>query len=122
MSKKQPSFSLSSFFLLVVVFAVLHENGEIETRTIGPIDFGLPTSSMLDLKGGDAIINAAAIRALLDGETSAYRDIVLANTAAILHLHSSDLDLKAAVKIAQDAIDSGQTKRLLQTYIEMTNG
>ncbi|MEO7247897.1 MAG: anthranilate phosphoribosyltransferase, partial [Novosphingobium sp.] len=45
-------------------------------------DAGLPLASVSDLRGGDAAFNAAALRRLLLGETGAYRDAVLFNSAA----------------------------------------
>ena len=57
------------------------KGGEVRTFEITPEDAGLPRAEMSALKGGDAAHNAKALRAVLDGEPGAYRDIVLLNTA-----------------------------------------
>ncbi len=87
--------------------AVLEEDIAIKEDTITPDHFGLRTHNINDLKGGDAQQNAMALRAVLQGEIGAYRDIILANTAAVLSIHQSCNDLKDGVARAADAIDSG---------------
>lgn len=93
---------------------------EITTRTISPKDFGLNKCTKNDLKGGDAEENAKALRAILEGEKSAYRDIVLANTAAALVVHGKSKDLKGGVTMAQEAIDSGYAWQNFCDYIAFT--
>lgn len=93
--------------------------GRIETRTIAPEDFGLPRAETQALKGGDAGINAAALSALLDGEKSPYRDIVLANAAGGLVIAGKTDDLKEAIQMATDAIDTKSAKNILNQYIKL---
>ena len=96
------------------------DRGQVTERTITPDDFGLNTSTLEDLKGGDAEENANALLALLNGEPSAYRDIVLANTSAVLNISGQSDDLKTGVDIASNAIDSGNALNTLNQYIEFT--
>ncbi len=98
------------------------DNGQIETKTLTPDDFGLPYSKSEDLKGGDAAYNASALKDLLDGLKSPYRDIVLMNAAAVLIIAGKTNDLKDAVQIAAQAIDSGQAKSVLDQYILFSSG
>lgn len=100
--------------------AMLDETGNIEFKTLSPADFGLPVADMNDLKGGDAAVNAAAIRELLDGSPSAYRDIVLANTAAVLMIAGKARTLTEAVAKAAESIDSGKAKDVLEGYAAFT--
>ena len=58
--------------------------GKVTVREIGPEDAGLSWSPLSALAGGTATENAAALKRLLEGETGAYRDIVLINSAAAL--------------------------------------
>lgn len=95
------------------------EDGNIHEKTLTPQDFGLPVHGIGKLKGGDAKENAAALRALLAGEPSAYRDIVLANAAAVLNIHDG-LDIKDGVKKAASAIDSGAAFKTLEDYIKFS--
>ena len=60
------------------------ENGEIRTFELTPDDFGLETVLLADLKGGDGAHNAAALKGVLEGDATPYRDISLANAAASL--------------------------------------
>ncbi|HBR68014.1 MAG TPA: anthranilate phosphoribosyltransferase [Rhodospirillaceae bacterium] len=96
------------------------ENGKISRREITPQDFGLPTSKSEDLKGGDAEENAAAMKSLLQGQKGAYRDIVLANTAAVLVIHGSAKDLKDGAAKAAHALDSGAALKTLSDYAAFT--
>ncbi|MCB1557146.1 MAG: anthranilate phosphoribosyltransferase, partial [Alphaproteobacteria bacterium] len=101
--------------------AILSEDG-ITTRTLTPKDFGLPVHPLADLRGGNARENAEALKVLLNGEAFAYRDIVLANTAAVLCLHGSAAGLKDGVSQAAAAIDNGRAKRVLTDYIALVKG
>ena len=65
-------------------------------------------------------MNAAAMRAILQGKKNAYRDIVLANAAAVLFIHGSAADLKQGAAMAASAIDSGKAMQTLTNYAEFT--
>ena len=66
-------------------------------------------------------VNANAIRALLAGETGAYRDVVLFNAAASLMVADKVSDLKDGVAMAAESVDSGRAKAALDTLVEITN-
>lgn len=104
-----------------VTHVVALENGEITTFTVEPGDVGLQVATTEMLKGGDAAQNAAAIRAVLDGERGAFRDIVLLNAGASLLVSGKVCDLKAGVELAAKAIDEGRAKAALLKLIEITN-
>jgi anthranilate phosphoribosyltransferase len=93
------------------------ENGVITQKTISPSDFDLPERKLSDLKGEDGPGNAKALRAVLEGQKCAYRDIVLANTAAVLNIHGTTDDLKTGVKVAAEAIDNGTALQTLKDYV-----
>lgn len=69
------------------------------------------------LRGGDAEYNAAALTRLLLGETSAYRDAVLLNSAAALIVAGHVGDWNEGVEEAAEAIDKGLAKGLLDCWI-----
>lgn len=96
------------------------KDGKLRDFEVSPEDVGLKRASMTDLQGGEAAENAAALLDLLDGTPSAYRDIVLLNTAAALLVGGKVADLKDGVAIAEDAIDSGRAKTLLQKWAAFT--
>src|SRR5690606_15296214 len=60
------------------------KDGSVSVFEIEPEQAGLSRTTLDQLRGGDAVENATAIRALLDGEHGPFRDIVLLNTAAAL--------------------------------------
>lgn len=97
------------------------DNGVITEKTITPDDFGLDYAKPEDLKGGDAAHNAAALRALLNGKKGAYRDIVLANTAAVLTIHGTAQNLKDGVKLAAQNIDNLNSFNVLEHYVQFSN-
>lgn len=100
--------------------AILAKDTIVET-TISPEDFGFPMAQPESLKGGDATENAKALKRLLEGKKNAYRDIVLANTAAVLNIHGKAENLKQGVQIASDALYQGRAENVLATYIKLTN-
>lgn len=96
------------------------ENGSVLKNRWLPSDFGLPLSSPEDLIGADAETNAGLIRAVLEGELGARRDIVLANAAAALLVAQQVPDLKAGMGVAAESIDSGAARRKLEQLVEFT--
>ncbi|MCI5059740.1 MAG: anthranilate phosphoribosyltransferase [Alphaproteobacteria bacterium] len=98
------------------------DNGNITQDIVTPDEFGLEIAQANELKGGDASTNAAALLAILKhGKKNAYRDIVLANSAAALNIHGRARTLKDGTEQAAKAIDSGKAFDLLEKYIEFTN-
>ncbi len=96
-------------------------SGKVTSFEVSPEDAGLPVAKPEDLKGGDAGTNAAALRAVLAGESGAYRDVVLYNAAAALVVADKASDLQAGVEMAADAVDSGRAQASLDRMIELTN-
>lgn len=85
-------------------------------------DFDLPRIRLDAIKGGDAAENAAALKKLLNGEKSSYRDIVMANAAAVLYLHGTARDLRDGVRRAAQAIDKKQALNVLEEYVAFSKG
>jgi anthranilate phosphoribosyltransferase len=96
------------------------KGGKVTLRDIGPEDAGLSWSPLSALAGGDAAQNAAALRRLFDGETGAYRDIVLINSAAALIVAGKAGDLREGAALAAGAIDTGAAKAKLDTLIAVS--
>ena len=90
------------------------ENGEVMVRDIVPEDVGLPRTTLAALKGGTAEDNARAILELLGGAKSAFRDIVLLNSAAALVVAGSASNLREGVARAAEAIDKGRAANTLE--------
>jgi anthranilate phosphoribosyltransferase len=97
------------------------KDNDVYAFDLTPEDAGLPRSDIAALKGGDAATNAAAIRALLQGEPGAYRDIVLLNAAAALIVAGKADGLRDGIEKAEAAIDGGHAARALDRLVAVTN-
>ena len=95
--------------------------GVIKTFTVSPDDAGLPVARAEDLKGGDPETNAAALKAVLNGEKNPYRDIVLLNAAAALVVAEKASGLGDGAAMAAEAIDSGAARRSLEARVSVSN-
>jgi anthranilate phosphoribosyltransferase len=74
-----------------------------------------------DLAGGNAAENAEIIRAILRGEKSPRRDVVLLNAAAALVAAAKAEHLVEAVRLATRALDSGAAATKLSALIQFTS-
>lgn len=95
--------------------------GSLTTFMITPEEAGLTRAAPEDIKGGDPQHNAAALTALLDGARSAYRDIVLLNSAAALIVADKVETLKDGAALAAQAIDSGRARETLKKLVAVSN-
>ncbi|PZN97717.1 MAG: anthranilate phosphoribosyltransferase [Hyphomicrobiales bacterium] len=97
------------------------DNGKIESFTIGPEDVGLARAKPEDLRGGEPAQNAAALRAVLDGEKTAFRDIAAFNAAAALVVAGRAGDLRDGFAQATGALDSGKARATLAALVTSSN-
>jgi anthranilate phosphoribosyltransferase len=95
-------------------------NAQVHVYEVAPEDFGLRRAPLEEIAGGDAGQNAAIIRAILDGERSPRRDVVLLNAAAALVAAGHADRISDAVPLAGYAIDSGHARQRLQLLVEFT--
>jgi anthranilate phosphoribosyltransferase len=97
------------------------KGGKIRKFEVTPADAGLAPAKLADLKGGDAKMNASAIRGLLAGKKSPFRDIVLLNSAAALIVGGKAANLTDGVALAAHSIESGAAAKALEKLIEVSN-
>jgi anthranilate phosphoribosyltransferase len=97
------------------------KNGEVKTFEVTPEAAGLTRSNIADLKGGEAVHNAEALRNVLKGQASAFADAALITTAAALIVAGKEKDLKSGVKRARDAIASGAAAKALSRLVDVSN-
>ncbi len=98
------------------------KNGEIRNFEITPEGAGIERSNADDLKGGDAVQNAEALREVLSGKPSAFSDAALMTTGAALVVAGKAVDLKAGVIASRDAVKSGAAAKALARLVEVSNG
>jgi anthranilate phosphoribosyltransferase len=91
------------------------EYGKVSEIEITPEQIGLERATLANLKGGDAAHNALAIESLLGGAPSAFRDIVVLNSAAALMVAGVARDLKEGAALAAASIDDGRAAAALAT-------
>ncbi len=97
------------------------EDSKIREFELTPSDFGVAPATLADLKGGDGIANAAALRAVLGGTKNAYRDISLCNAAAALVVSGKAETLKDAMLLATASLESGKAAAALDRLVAVSN-
>ncbi|WP_306004943.1 anthranilate phosphoribosyltransferase [Aquicoccus porphyridii] len=100
--------------------SALEEDGSVREVELHPEDFGLPVHPFEAIIGGSPEANAQALRALLSGEASAYRDAVLLNSAAALNVAGRVGNLRDGVEMARESIDSGAAKAKIDALVTIT--
>jgi len=115
------SDGLDEITLTGPTFVAALENGHIRTFEVTPADADLPPCGSDGLKGGDADANAIALRSVLDGMPSPYRDVALLNAAAALIVAGRAKTLKDGVGIGKEALDSGAAAARLKQLIAISN-
>jgi len=96
--------------------------GTIRTFEVVPEDAGLPRAPIEAIRGGDATENAAALQALLQGATGAYRDTVVLNAAAALMIADRAGSLPEAAALAAKGLDDGLALAALTRLRHATSG
>ena len=95
--------------------------GEIKRWTLEPRDLGLTPAPVEAISGGSADENAAAVRAVLGGESGPRRDIVVLNAAAGLVAAGHAKDMKSGMARAAESIDSGAAATALERLVRASN-
>ncbi len=97
------------------------KDGQVRAFEITPEDAGLKRWTFDDIRGGDAEVNASALRAVLEGERNAYRDAVLLNASAALVVAEKAADIAEGAALAAESIDSGKALAALEKLVEVSN-
>ncbi|MBX9468366.1 MAG: anthranilate phosphoribosyltransferase [Rhizobium sp.] len=97
------------------------KDGEIRSFELTPDDFGVETVSLDAIRGGDGEVNAAALRDVLGGAKTPYRDVALCNAAASLIVAGKATDVTEGMHLASQSLDTGSAARALETLITISN-
>lgn len=95
--------------------------GEVTSYEVTPEEFGLSRAPMEAIKGGDAAQNARIVRAVLEGERSPRRDVVLLNAGAALYVAGLASTIAEGISLARTTLDSGAPLAKLNALVEFTN-
>jgi anthranilate phosphoribosyltransferase len=94
--------------------------GEVKTNRITPEDFGIPTTSLADLRVDNVARSLELVRSVLDNRPGPARDIVLLNAGAALYVAGLSDNIKAGVQLAANTLASGAAKKKLAELAEMS--
>ena len=95
--------------------------GSVRSYEVEPEEFGMARATLEEISGGDATENAAIIRAVLSGEKSPRRDVVLLNAAAALVAAGRADRIADAIALAAQSIDSGAAADKLAALVRFTS-
>jgi len=96
-------------------------DGQVRLFVVTPEAVGLRRAALGDLTGGTPGENAAALKALLAGETGPYRDIVLLNAAAAFLVGDKVETLREGVELARAVIDDGRAQGALDKLVSLAS-
>jgi anthranilate phosphoribosyltransferase len=89
--------------------------GKVVRTTRSAEDFALPRCTAEDLKGADAAYNAQRLRAVLeDRDRGPHRNAIVLQAALVLELLGKCKSATEAARTAEDAIESGAGRQLLE--------
>lgn len=101
------TISNNSFLIKIIDGRISQE------ELINPEEFGFQKVALNQIQGGDAKYNAKKLLALLDGEQSAYFDIVIINAAFALMVANRVKSVEQGIELARESIASGRAKKVL---------
>jgi len=95
--------------------------GAVRRGVRDPKDAGIARCSADDLLGGEAEVNAARLKAALEGgDTQAHRDALALGAGLALEVAGRAVDLTSGVAMARAAIDDGRAAALLARLAELS--
>ena len=95
-------------------------DGGVREREIDPLELGVARCDPDELRGGSPEENAAAIRAVFEGENGGRRSAVLLNAAGAIAAAGHAHDLREGLGLAKEALDSGAAATRLEELIRFS--
>jgi anthranilate phosphoribosyltransferase len=95
--------------------------GKVKTFEVTPEDAGLKRSNPEQLRGGEAAMNAAALRAVLEGMPGPYRDVALMNAGATLVVAGKAKNIREGVALGAKSLDNGAANTRLEKLVAVSN-
>ena len=96
-------------------------NGQISEYILKPDSFDLTACEAKDITGGTPEENADILKAVLSGIKGPKRDIVLMNASAAICASDKKENLKAAMELARESIDSGSAEQKLKDLCRLSH-
>jgi anthranilate phosphoribosyltransferase len=95
--------------------------GELSRYTVTPEEVSLERAPASAIPGGDPQQNADIARRIFAGEPGAARDLAVLNGGAAIYAGGRAESLRAGVRAAEQAIDSGATAEALERFLAATH-
>lgn len=96
-------------------------DGAVHTFEINAKDFGIPVSTLDDIRGGDAAENLAIMRDTFSGSTGPVRDIVTFNAGCAMYISGLVGDVTEGIDRARASIDSGAAASVLSALVAVSS-
>jgi anthranilate phosphoribosyltransferase len=94
------------------------KDGTVTQFEINAKEFGIASSTLEDVRGGDAAENLAIMKDLFAGKSGAVRDIVTFNAGCALYVSGVAGDVMDGIERARASIDSGSAAEVLRGVAE----
>jgi anthranilate phosphoribosyltransferase len=96
------------------------KHGALDSYEVSPGELGVEPVSDGTVAAGEPDQNAEVTRAVLRGEPGTERSLVLLNGGAAIYVAGGADTLEAGVRRAEEAIDSGAAREVLERFVERT--
>ncbi len=94
---------------------------KITSYRISPEDFGLQMNTLADIIVDNADDSLAIMKAVLDNQHGAAKDIVVLNAGAAIYTAGLVKDLASGMELAKESIANGAAKQKLLDLVAFTN-
>jgi anthranilate phosphoribosyltransferase len=93
-------------------------DGSVRERTLDPeAELGVPRCTVDELRGGTPDQNAAAVRAVFEGDDGGRRNAILLNAAGAIAAAGHAEDLREGLELARETVDSGAASARLEQLV-----
>jgi anthranilate phosphoribosyltransferase len=96
------------------------EGGRVSEYELDPIELGIEPCDPAELRGSDPQTNAAALRDVLAGAAGGHRSAVILNAAGGIAAAGRAANLREAIGLARETIDSGAAAARLDELVEFS--
>jgi anthranilate phosphoribosyltransferase len=93
-------------------------DGEIHASAVTPEEVGVEPAPLEALRAGTPQRNAEISREVLSGAPGPERSLTVLNAGAAIYAGARAESLEAGVRAAEEAIDSGAAREVLERYVE----
>ena len=93
-------------------------DGGISHYELDPQKLGVAKVAISEIEIESAIDSAQAMRSVLSGEASAYRELVVLNAGAALYISGNAASISEGIALAKSQLDSGAANKVLESLCQ----